>query len=197
MSMGSQPGPQVGEISSDGQFRWNGQDWTPLARGHRVPTSWTLALRRATAAYLLLSAAVAVVTNALFETRAAVARSIHAASPHLTDEQVQASVSIGYAFGWVVVGVIVVGAAVLALGSYRGWRWAFWADLVVLAIGAIQVITNALALRAPATQILPPGAVAVDLVLSLLALALLVWFVVAAVRFGPWAMRRPAPPEPR
>ncbi len=191
--MGSQQGPQVGDISSDGQFRWDGKGWAPLARGHRVPTSWTLPLRWATAAYLLLSAAVALVTNALFETRAAVARSIHAASPQLTNDQVQASVSIGYAFGWVVVGVIVVGAVVLAAGSYRGWRWAFWVNLVVLAIGGVQVITNALALRAPATQILPPGAVAVDLVLSLLALALFVWFIVAAARFGPWAMRRPGP----
>ncbi len=191
--MGSQQGPQVGDISSDGKFRWNGQDWTPLARGHREPTSWTLPLRRATVAYLLLSAAVALVTNALFETRAAVARSIHAARPELTSNQVEASVSIGYAFGWVVVGVIVVGAVVLAVGSYRGWRWAFWVNLVILAIGSIQVITNALALRSSATQILPPGAIAVDLVLSLLAVALFVWFILAAARFGPWAMRRPGP----
>ena len=34
-------------------------------------------------------------------------------------------------------------------------------------------------------------AIAVGLVLSVVALALLVWFVIAAVRYGPWAMRRP------
>lgn len=184
-------GPQVGEISRDGQFRWDGAQWAPLARGHREPTSWTVPLRRISAAYLLLSALTALVTNVLFETRAAIERSVRASSPRLTDDQVQASVSIGYAFAWVVVAIVVVGAVVLAAASYRGWRWAFWVDLVVLAIGSIQVVTNAIALTSSTTSILPPAAIGVDLVLSVMALALLVWFIVAAARFGPWAMRRP------
>lgn len=186
--------PQTGELSADGQFRWDGEQWAPVARGHREPTSWTVPMQRITAAYLLVSPLVALVTNVLFETRAAVERSVRASSPQLSSDQVQASVAIGYAFGWALVGVLVVGGVVLAVASYRGWRWAFWADLVVLVVGAIQVITNSLALQSSAAQILPPGAVAVELLLSLIALALLVWFIVAAVRYGPWAMRRPGVP---
>jgi hypothetical protein len=148
-------------------------------------------MQRVTVAYLLLAALVEVVTNALFETRPAIERSLRAASPQLAGDQLQRSVSVGYEAGWLVVAAVVLGAAGLAYATWRGWRWAFWADLVVLAVGAVQVFTNAVALTSPATQTQPPAAIAVDLVLSLLALSLLVWFVLAAARHGPWAMRRP------
>jgi len=148
-------------------------------------------MQRLTAGYLLLAALVELVTNALFETRPAIERSLRAASPQLAGDQLQQSVSVGYAAGWLVVAVVVLGAAGLAYATWRGWRWAFWADLVVLAVGAVQVVTNAAALASPATQTQPPAAIAGDLVLSITALSLLVWFVLAAVRHGPWAMRRP------
>jgi hypothetical protein len=151
-------------------------------------------LQRVTAGYLLLAALVEVVTNALFETRPAIERSLRAASPHLAGDQLRQSVSLGYTLGWLLVAVVVVGAAALAYGTCRGWRWVFWADLVVLVVGALQVFTNAVALTSPATQTQPPAAIAVDLVLSLLAFALLAWFVLTVARSGPWAMRRP--PEP-
>lgn len=157
----------------------------------RQPTSWTRPLRLATAAYLVLAALVELVTNALFETRPAIERSLRAASPGLGGQQLQDSVTVGYVFAWLLVAVVVAGAALLAFGSYRGWRWAFWADLAVLAVGAVQTVTNALALTSPATAVLPPGAIAADLALSLLAFALLLWCVLAAVRYGPWATRRP------
>ena len=112
-------------------------------------------------------------------------------SPGLSDDQIQASASLGFTLGWVLVAVLAIGGAVLAYGSYRGWRWVFWADMLALAIGALQAISNGLALTSPNTQTLPQPAIVIDLVLSLAALALLVWFVAAAVRYGPWAMRRP------
>lgn len=147
-------------------------------------------LRWACALYLLLAALVELVTNALFETRPAIERSLRAASPGLAGDQLRDSVTFGYVTSWLLVAVIVVGAAVLAAGAGRGWRWAFWVNLVVLGVGAAQIPTNALALTSPATQIQPPAAIAVALVLSLLALGLLVWSIVAAARYGPWAMRR-------
>jgi hypothetical protein len=163
----------------------------PLARPSRVPTSWTLPLRRACAAYLLLAALVQLVTNALFESRPAIERSLHASNPNLSGDQLRESVSVGYVTAWLLVTAVVAGAAVLAFGACRGWRWAFWANLVVLLLGAAQILTNAVALTSPATQIQPPAAIAVDLVLSLLAFGLLLWSIVAAARYGPWAMRRP------
>jgi hypothetical protein len=159
----------------------------------REPTAWTLPLRWTTVAYLVLVALVALVTNAAFNTRPAIERSLRAASPQLAGDQLQQSVTVGYVLAWLLVGAIVAGAAVLALGAWRGWLWAFWANLVVLVPGALQALTNADALASPATQTEPPAAIAVDLVLSLLALALLAWFVLAAVRHGPWAMRRSNP----
>src|SRR5260370_39461543 len=40
--MGRVPCTQAsGQISADGQFRWDGQEWVPLAAGYREPTSWT------------------------------------------------------------------------------------------------------------------------------------------------------------
>src|SRR6266511_3238072 len=135
--------PEVGEISTDGQFRWDGQAWSPLARGHREPTSWTLPLRWITAVYLGVSALVQLVTNILFVTQAALERSIRSSNPQLSDDQVQSSAALGYTLGWVLVAVIVVVTLVLAVGSLRGWRWVFWADLVVLVIGSVQIFTNA------------------------------------------------------
>src|SRR6266511_2255825 len=108
--------PEVGEISTDGQFRWDGQAWSPLARGHREPTSWTLPLRWITAVYLGVSALVQLVTQAALE------RSIRSSNPQLSDDQVQSSAALGYTLGWVLVAVIVVVTLVLAVGSLRGWR---------------------------------------------------------------------------
>ena len=157
----------------------------------RVPTSWTRPLQLATAAYLLLAALVALVTNALFETRPAIERSLRASNPELGGDQLRDSVNVGYVSSWLLVAAVVAGAAVLAFGAYRGWRWAFWVNLVVLLIGAAQLPTNLLALASPATQILPPAAIAVELVLSVGALGMLVWSILAAARYGPWATRRP------
>jgi len=163
---------------------------SPAGGRDREVTTWTLPLRWTTAAYLVLAALVEFVTNALFETRPAIERSLRAASPKLSGDQLRDSVSFGYVSAWLLVAVVVVGAAVLAYGAYRGWRWAFWVNLVVLFVGAAQLPTNVLALSSPATQIQPPAAIALELLLSLVAAGLLVWSVVAAARYGPWAMRR-------
>jgi hypothetical protein len=164
-----------------------------LSRGgrYREATSWTRPLQLAAAAYLLLAALVELVTNALFETRPAIERSLRASNPDLGGDQLRDSVNVGYVSSWLLVAAVVAGAAVLAFGAYRGWRWAFWLNLVVLLVGAVQLPTNVLALTSPATQIQPPAAIAVELVLSLVALGMLVWSILAAARYGPWATRRP------
>jgi hypothetical protein len=160
-------------------------------RQDREATSWTRPLQLATAAYLLLAALVELVTNALFETRTAIEHSLRASNPDLGGDQLRDSVNVGYMSSWLLVAAVVAGAAVLALGAYRGWRWAFWVNLVVLLVGAAQLPTNLLALTSPSTQIQPPAAIAVGLVLSFVALGMLVWSILAAARYGPWATRRP------
>ena len=165
-------------------------DQGTLAVGIRQPTSWTLPLQRVTAAFLSVSILWSLLSGVLFVSQASVARSLRASNPNLTADQVQSAASLGYTTGWVTVGIVAVLYAVLIAGSLRGWRWAFWITLVALAIGSIGVLTNSLALTDTAAQTQPAPATAVSLVLSAVSLAMTTWFIAAAVRFGPWAMRR-------
>ncbi|HKF19881.1 MAG TPA: hypothetical protein VKF14_22220 [Candidatus Dormibacteraeota bacterium] len=184
--------PQVGQISPDGLFRWDGQDWTPLARGYREPTSWTLPLQRVAAAYLVLASIEQLVTSALFMNVASVEKATRARQPSLPDDQVHTAAQLGVAFGWVTVVVLSLIMVLLAVGSLLRWRWAFWVVLVWLALSSvIGVATGPTALASNLLQVQPKGSIAVGLVFAVAALALLVWFIVALARYGPWAMRKP------
>src|SRR5215510_8419955 len=153
--------PQVGQISPDGLFRWDGQDWMPLARGYREPTSWTLPLQRAAAAYMVLAAIEQLVSTALYTNAASIEKATRARQPSLSDDQVQTAVQLGVALGWA----------------------------TVIVLSGIGVATGAAALTSNEVQAQPKGSIAVGLVFAVAALALLVWFIVAAARYGPWAMR--------
>ena len=183
--------PQVGQISPDGLFKWDGQDWTPLARGYREPTSWTLPLQRAAAAYLVLATIEQLVSSALFMNIASVEKATRAQQPSWSDDQIHAAAQFGVASGWVTVIVLSAIMVLLAVGSLLRWRWAFWGVLVWFAFSSIGVATGAVALASDVVQTQPKGSLAVGLVFALAALALLVWFIGAAARYGSWAMRKP------
>lgn len=74
--------------------------------------------------------------------------------------------------------------AMLAWGSVRRWRWAFWAYLVLFAFLVFASV------RGPNQTAV---ALASDLITGLLAAALLCASLVGLVRFGPWAMKRMPP----
>src|SRR5262249_57471622 len=80
--------PQVGQISPDGLFRWDGQDWTPLARGYREPTSWTLPLQRGAAAYMVLAAIEQLVSTALYTNAASIEKATRPRQPSLSHDPV-------------------------------------------------------------------------------------------------------------
>lgn len=185
--------PQAGQISPDGQFRWDGQQWVPLAAGYREPTSWTRPLRMAVTAYLVVSVVYSLVAAVLFLNSATVERAIRASGSSVPSDQLQQAVTISVAVGWVFVLVLSAVSVVLAIGSYLGWRWAFWVTLVWLGFNSVGVLTNLNALFSPRVQTQPAAVTAGSLLLSLVALALFIWMLVAAVRFGPWAMRKPGP----
>jgi hypothetical protein len=187
----SSTSPQVGQISPDGQFRWDGQQWAPLARGYREPTSWTRPMQLAIAAYLVLSAVYSLVSTALFLNAAAIEKAIRSSNASVPSDQVQQAVTLALVVGWVFAVVIAAVSVLFAIGSYLGWRWAFWASLVWLGLNSIGVLTNLGSLANASTQPQPVAVIAGSLVLSLIALALFIWLVVAAVRYGPWAMRKP------
>lgn len=183
--------PKVGDVSADGEFRWNGSEWAPLARGEREATPWTLPMQRIVAGFFIVYAVVGLVTNLLFVTEAALERTLRASNSALDPDQIRSAAGLGYVLGWITLAVIAVAVLALAAGSLRGLRWVFWVDVAALALISFGLITNTLALVGSAAQTLPPAAIAVNLLISLVAVGLLVWFIVAASRFGPWAMRRP------
>jgi hypothetical protein len=103
-------------------------------------------------------------------------------------------VNISIFFAWAVVVVISALYIVAALGSYLGWRWMFWAALVLSGFGAIGAITNIGNFSHPSTSTMPTWALAVGEIFSIAALALFVWMLIGVIRYGPWAMKRPGAP---
>jgi hypothetical protein len=188
MSTGS---PPVGQVSPDGLYRWDGQQWVALASGYREPTSWTRPLQLATAGYLVLSIVVSLITSALFINATSVERAVRAQNPSMASDQIQTAVSVGVAFAWAFVIVLAVVSLVVAIGSFLGWRWMFWVALVWLGLSSLGVITNLNSLANTRTQVQPVWSSAVAELLSLVALGLFIWLLVSVVRYGPWAMRKP------
>lgn len=99
------------------------------------------------------------------------------------------SISIGFTVGFIIFfGILLLVAAV---GSYLGWRWMFWAALILFGLGGIGALGNVRYFASPDQSPIPIGAVAVGEVFSLASLAMFVWLLVGLVKFGPWAMKRP------
>jgi hypothetical protein len=186
--------PEAGQVSPDGQFRWDGQQWVPLAANYREPTAWTRPLQLVTAAYLVIGLVYSVVTTALFLTASNMERVLRASNANLGGDQVSQAVNFSILAAWAVVIVLAVVSLLLAVGSFLGWRWVFWVALVWLALNSVGVLSNLNALANSGTQVEPAGVVVGSLLLSVVALGLFIWFVVALVRFGPWAMKKPGAP---
>jgi lysylphosphatidylglycerol synthetase-like protein (DUF2156 family) len=182
---------QAGQISPDGQFRWDGQQWVPVAAGYREQTSWTRPLRLAVAAYLVVSVIYSIAGAALYLNAAGIERAIRASGSSVPADQLEQAVQISVVVGWVFVLVLTGVSIVLAIGSFLGWRWAFWVTLVWLGLNSIGVISNVGSLANASSQPQPPAVIAGSLLLSLVALALFIWMLVSAIRYGPWAMRKP------
>jgi hypothetical protein len=176
--------PALGAISSDGQFEWNGSDW--VARGSRRASRWSRPMQVAAAAYLVVLAVTTLSVN--FVLGGASAARIRQAYLQVGMDATQAE-RLAQTMSGVVLTAAVVFAVVylvLALASWRGSRWAFWADSVVLLQGGFSAFANLSGLRNPAPATLLSEAV------SLTAVALLLWFVASWFRFGfgPWATLR-------
>ena len=100
------------------------------------------------------------------------------------------NIAIAITFG------VVVFSAVLeligAVGSFLGWRWMFWAALVLFALGGLSnTFGNLPALLKPASSPLPVGGLIGSELEGVLSLGMFVWMLIGVIRYGPWAMRRP------
>lgn len=100
-------------------------------------------------------------------------------------------VNIAIFFAWAVVIFICVLEAVAAVGSYMGWRWMFWADLVLFGFATIGALLNLGNFVNPRTTEVPVWGLAVTELLDIAGAAMFVWMIVGLIKYGPWAQKRP------
>ncbi len=182
----------AGQISADGQFRWDGQQWVPLAANYRQPTPWTRPMQLAAASVLAVSGVVGVISTLIFYNHDAVVRALHAQGTRIpagTTEDTVVNITIGFAIAFAIgVGIIELVAAV---GSYLGWGWVFWPVLVICGLTAIGALLGLFGFgRADASPAGIAGLVIAELI-DLAGAAIFVWMLVGLIRYGPWAMKRP------
>jgi len=182
----------VGQISADGQFRWDGQQWVPLAANYREPTPWTRPMQLISAALFVLSAVTSIITTAIFVNHDTMVRALKAQSvqvPSTTTLDDIANISL--AITWGVVIFFTVCEVVAAIGSYFGWRWVFWGALVLYGLSGISAFTNLTTLFNASKSPVPVAGLVAGEIFSVLGLAMFVWMLIAVIRYGPWAMKRP------
>jgi len=186
------PATAVGQVSADGQFRWDGAQWVPIPKGQREPTPWTRPMQLGAAALFVVEAVYSVVTSLIFVNHDSMLKALQAQNtqfPSGTDVDTVVNVAIAFAIGVVV--VIAICELVAGVGSYLGWRWMFWVALVLFGLGGLGAFTNLGTLARPSTSPIPIGAVAVSELLSVVSLGLFVWMLVGVIKYGPWAMKKP------
>src|SRR5712692_1100383 len=182
----------AGQISADGQFRWDGQQWVPLAANYRQPTPWTRPMQLAAASVLAVSGVVGVISTLIFYNHDAVVRALHAQGTRIpagTTEDTVVNITIGFAIAFAIgVGIIELVAAV---GSYLGWGWVFWPVLVICGLTAIGALLGLVSLARTSSSPIGAGGLVISELLDLAGAAVFVWMVVGLVKYGPWAMKRP------
>ena len=144
------------------------------------------------AALFAAEAIYSTVTSLVFINHDSMLRALQAQGtrfPSGTDADTVVNIAIGFAIGAVIFFAVL--ELVAAIGSYLGWRWMFWAALVLFGLGGLGAFGNLGTLARPSTSPIPIGAVAVSELLSVASLGLFVWLLVGLVKFGPWAMKKP------
>lgn len=186
------PTAAVGQVSPDGQFRWDGRQWVAIPRGEREETPWTRPMQLSVAVYFVVQALLSILTSALFINHDSMLKVLQAQGTSLpAGTDVNSVVSVSIALAWIVTVVIGAVELVTALGSYLRWRWMFWVAFALLALGALGAFTNLATFAHPQTSPVPTWGVAVSEVMSMISLGLFVWTLIAVFRYGPWAMKKP------
>src|SRR2546427_10778040 len=142
--MSQDPAAQsVGQISADGQFGWDGQQWVAVPATYREPAPWTRPTQLISAALFARSAVTSVITAAVFVNHDTMVRALRAQNiPLQGGTTIDDVANFSLAITWAVVIFFTVCEVVAAIGSYLGWRWVFWAALVLYGLSGISAVTN-------------------------------------------------------
>src|ERR1700694_3250634 len=190
--MSTNPRAAAGQVSADGQSRWEGQRWFPIAPGTREPPPGTRPMQLAAAGLFAVEAVYSVVVTVLFVNHDNMLKAIKAQGTQIpSGSSVDTVINIAIAGTIGVVVFFAVCQLVGAAGSYLGWRWMFWVALVLFGLGGRGGLTNLPTLFRPDTSPIPLPAELVSELLSILSLAIFVWMLIGVIRFGPWAMKKP------
>lgn len=192
--MSESPSAAIGQVSADGQFRWDGLQWVPIPHGEREPTPWTRPMQLTAAGLLVVEAIVSVGVIAIFYNHDAVKKTLDAAGTQIpqgvTEDQM-----IGFAIAGAVGFAAFLGLLELfgALGALLRWRWIFWYVLVLMAAGGLAALFGLVGLFRSNTSGSPVPLVGsiVEEVIAVAAIPMFVWMLIGVVRYGPWAMKRP------
>ena len=183
--------PVAGQVSADGQFRWDGGQWVPIPHGEMEPTPWTRPMQLATAGFFVLEAIVSLGVTALTVNHDSMLRAMQAQGSLPSGTDANTVVNVGLGFAYFFIGLFLVLELFVALGSYLRWRWIFWVALIVSGLGGIGAVTNLGNFTNPDRSYIPLWGIAVNEVFALGSLALFIWLLVGRIKFGTWAMKKP------
>jgi hypothetical protein len=190
--MSQYPSSAIGQVSADGQFRWDGQQWVPIPSGTREPTSWTRPMQLAAAALFVVEAVYSVAVSVTFINHDSMLKAIQAQGTTIpSGTGVDTVINIAIFSTIAVAVVIAILELVAAVGSYLGWRWIFWAALVLFGFGGLGALLNLPSLFKPSASPIPLPGLLVSELMSILSLALFIWMLIGVIKFGPWAMKKP------
>lgn len=185
-----QQAPSPGQVSTDGQFVWDGSQWNPITAFRWEPTGATRRMQLLAGGYLLVDGLLTAILTFFAgpSVRQATEKALQQQNQDMTADQVKAIVDISVTVGIVVavvIGLIFVGFGVMTL--LRRWGWLFYADLVILGLSGLGVFTGLFGLVQGSAG--PPGLAIPNLVLATAALALFIWMLVTRLQGSVWAAR--------
>ena len=207
----------ISTLSPDGRWKWNGSAWAPItgmaAPGFapysyqqpatsRVPTPWTKPMQYAVAAWYALTGLYAL--SLPFWMSGTMSQIINqsiqrstAQNPEVSPppaEVISTMTTMMSGFLWIgaIFGVAI--SVVIIIGALNRWSWMFYVVLVLLGLGALSLPFNIVAAVAGSTPLNPysfPSWVTwLSVAVGIPGTALFVWMLLAAIRYGPWAMTR-------
>jgi hypothetical protein len=169
----------------------------------RVVTAWTKPLQYAVAAWYLLQAIYAialpvVMTGPMTDYVKQIMQRQAAINPDVTPPPPDVMATITSLMTFALWAGAVIGIAISAVaitGALKRWTWVFYAVLILLGLQTVSfpfTLISAFATSTLNPVKLPVAMTATSIAFGFPAVALFAWMLVAAIKRGPWGMRRAA-----